>query len=199
MKTLQRVLLVLSVFALMGCGLLNQAVQSAAPQVGAATSLPAAATTETAAQPGPTELAKAVVTAGPTADACAPEALRAYLQGFAAPMSEYELALIQVYNLNTTTNGGAAAAQYAGALSLIQTARDTIAAMPTPDCAQKLQAATLSGMDHMLAGIKLKVSGASQAQFEPEFTQEKADQKTMETEFAALSAKAGLAAVTPTP
>ncbi len=193
MKSIQWYALALSVFVIVGCSLFSQIPS------------PTAATqpVDTAAPSMPMPLAKAAgatsVPAGPTQDTCAPAALRTYLQGFAAPMSEYELALIQVYNLETTTNGGAASAQYSGALSLIQTSRDTIAAMPTPDCAKKLQAATLSGIDHMLAGIKLKTAGASQAQFEPEFTQEKADQKTMESEFAALSAKAGLNAAAPTP
>ncbi len=193
MKFIQRYALVSSALLVIGCSLLSQAspptaIVQSVPTLALSTQSPVAKGV------GPTS-----VPAGPTQDACAPDALRTYLRGFAAPMSEYELALIQVYNLETTTNGGAGTAQYSAALSLIQTARDTIAAMPTPDCAQKLQASTLSGMDHMLAGIKLKTAGASQAQFEPEFTQEKADQKIMEAEFAALTAKAGLDVATPTP
>ncbi len=114
-------------------------------------------------------------------------------------MAEYEFALLQVYSLTNTSNNTAKPEQYNSALGLAQTARDTIAGMPTPYCAQKLQSATLSSMDHLMGAIKIKVGGGSQTQFQTEIMQAQAEQKTVEAEFGTLSAKAGLEGASPTP
>ncbi len=137
--------------------------------------------------------------AGPTQDACSPEALRVYLREFAMPMAGYEFGLIQVYGITNASNGSATADKYNAALGMIQTAHDTIAALQPPDCAAQMQSDMLSSMEDMKAAIQLRVSGASNAQFEAEMTKTKAEEKAAEDEFGVLSARAGLDAASPTP
>lgn len=191
MKSIQRVALILSVFLIAGCGLFNRVVAPAATPQPVPNSAASTATPLAKAPVAPTA-------AGPTQDACAQEPLRAYLRAFAVPMGEYELSLFQVLGLSLRM-GGATKEELTAAVSQAQSARDSIAAMPTPYCAQKMQADLLSSMDHTIAAIKLNIAGAPQAQAEAEMSQAKAEQATVEAEFGALTAKAGLDAASPTP
>ena len=94
--------------------------------------------------------------------------------------------------------GGATKDQLTAAADRAQSARDSIAAMQAPYCAQKMQADMLSSMDHTIAAIKLNIDGKS-TEAQAELAKAKSDQATVEAEFGALTAQAGLDAATPTP
>ena len=185
MKSTQKVALMVSILGSAGCGLFSRV---AAPTA----TLPAAplAPASTAAGATPT-------TAGPTEDACARDALRAYLRTFSIPMAEYEFSLVQVFGLSIRM-GGATKEELTAAVAQAQSARDSIAAMPTPYCAQKMQTDMLSSIDHTIAGINFNIDGKS-TDAQSEMAKAKAEQATVEAEFGALTAQAGLDAVTPTP
>jgi hypothetical protein len=192
MKTIRKVVLILSVLVSVGCGLLSQVVAPtatvpAAPAAGSTAAPAAAASTATGETP---------VTAGPTQDACARDALRTYLRVFAIPMAGYEFSLVQVFSL---TMHRASPDQFTAPMAQAQSSRDSIAAMQTPYCAQKMQAALLSSINHMIAGMKLNVAGDGGTKSQAEFAQAQSDFATVQTEFAALTAKAGLDAASPTP
>ncbi len=179
-----------------GCAFLNQATTTASELAPTMTSLLA---TGSPAVTGPGAASETPAPSGPTADACAPDALRLYLRAFVMPMAGYEMGLMQVYGITSVSNGTATLDKYNAALGMIQSAHDSVAALPAPYCAQKMQSDMLSSMEHMTAAIKIRISGGTQTQFEAEMTQAKTYQKTAEDEFGVLSAKAGLDAVTPTP
>jgi len=193
MKSIQKVALILSVLVSMGCGLFSQA---AAPTQ-SATAAPAAVSPAAATAPSSAATGGAPVAAGPTQDACSRDALRAYLRAFAIPMAQYEFSLAQVFGLSIRM-GGATKDELTAAVNQGQAARDSIAAMPTPYCAQKMQADMLSSMDHTIAGINFNIDGKS-AEAQAELAKAKAEQATVQAEFGALTAQAGLDAVTPTP
>lgn len=182
----RRLVLVLSVLLIAGCGFLSQSISpSISTQSGPTDATPPAAST-------PSNTAPPSLTAGPTEDACAQEPLRTYLRTFAPYMAEYEFALIQVFNL---TVHYAKPDQFTTAIFQAQSARDSIAALQTPYCAQKMQTALLSSMDHLIAAIKLRVAGDKSGQADAEMKQSQADEKVVESEFAILTAKAGVGAV----
>ena len=193
MKSIQKVALILWVSVSMGCGLFSQATAptESATLAPAAVS-PAAATAPTSAATG-----AAPVAAGPTQDACSKDALRAYLRVFAIPMAQYEFALVQVLGL-TLRIGGATKDELTAAVTQAQSARDSIAAMQTPYCAKQMQTDMLSSMDHTIAAINFNIDGKS-AEAQAELAKAKSEQATVEAEFGALTAQAGLDAVTPTP
>jgi hypothetical protein len=144
-------------------------------------------------------LAATGATAVPTfrfmGDECAQEPLRAYLSAFALPMKKYEISLAEIFGLIVNT---ANADRVTAAINETQTARDSVDAMTAPYCAQKMQTALVSSMDHTVAGLTLSMTGKDQAKVRVEITQAQLDYTTAKTEFAMLSAKAGLEA-SPTP
>jgi hypothetical protein len=193
MKSIQKVGLILAVLVSLGCGLLSRA---AAPAATAPTAS-AAISPEAPAAPASTAASAMPIAAGPTQDACARDALRAYLRAFAIPMAEYEFSLVQVFGL-TIRMGGATKDELTAAVTQAQSARDSIAGMQAPYCAQKMQADMLSSMDHTIAAIKLNIDGKS-TEAQVELAKAKAGQATVEAEFGVLTAKAGLDAASPTP
>jgi hypothetical protein len=112
-------------------------------------------------------------------------------------MAEYEFSLVQVFGL-TIRMGGATKEELTAAVTQAQSARDSVAAMPAPYCAQKMQTDMLSSMDHTIAGIQFNIDGKS-ADAQSEMAKAKAEQATVEAEFGVLTAQAGLDAATPTP
>lgn len=193
MKSIQKVALILAVLASVGCGLFSQAAAPAAnPPAVAAAASPAAPVA-----PASTATSETAVAAGPTQDACSRDALRAYLRAFAIPMAQYEFSLVEVFGL-TIHMGGPPKDQLTAAASQAQSARDSIAAMQTPYCAQQMQTDMLSSMDHTIAAINFNIDGKS-AEAQAELAKAKSEQATVEAEFGALTAQAGLDAVTPTP
>lgn len=194
MKAVYGYALLLAVIITTGCAFLSQATTTA-NQVAPAATVQAGSPANTP----PAEATETAVPTGPTADACATEALRAYLRQFVAPMTAYEFGLIQVYGITNASNGTATLDKYNTAMGMIQSAHDSIAALPAPYCAQKMQSDMLSSMEHMTAAIKVRVSGGSETQFQAEMTQAKTYQKSAEDEFGVLTAKAGLNAPAPTP
>lgn len=191
MQTLSKYATVLSVPLILGCSLLNRASATEAPVETAVVEI----ATGTAVPPS----AASPAASGPTQDACTQDTLRVYLRQFAMPMAAYEFGLIQVYDITNASNASASADKYNAALGMIQTAHDTIAALQPPDCAAKMQSDMLSSMEDMKAAIQLRISGASNAQFEAAMSKTKAEQKAAEDEFGVLSARAGLNAASPTP
>ncbi len=127
-------------------------------------------------------------------DDCTQDRLRTYLQAFEVPMKQYEVSLADVYPLVTSP---ANPDQVTAAVNAETSARDGVVAMGAPSCAQKMQTALVSSMDHTIAGLQL-AGGKDQARLRAEITQAGVDYTTAKNEFTLLSAQAGLDA-SPTP
>lgn len=169
MSFARKALLVISVLLMSGCG--------PAPQPVAATLVPPTLT------PTPRFMG----------DACAQAPLQAYLGEFSAAMKAYEISLAQIFSL---TVGSVTSDAIKAEIKDAQAARDALAGIQAPYCAEKMHAHLLSSMDHTITA--LNDMATDRAKSRTEFSQAQVDFGTAKLEFNQLSTQAGLN-LTPTP